>query len=96
WTDPDPTAVDGALDTLVGRVVTLESGGAGIGGTAGGTDNRLIRADGVGDTIQGSALTCDDSGNLSGLASVAIGGTTAASMLYSDSGAGTNRWRMDA
>lgn len=96
WTDPDPVEAADALDTLAGRVVALEAGGASIGGTAGGTDNRLIRADGAGDTIQGSTLTCDDSGNLSGLASVAIGGTTAASMLYSDSGAATNRWRMDA
>lgn len=43
-----------------------------VGGSTGGTDNRLLRADGTGGvTAQNSAVTVDDSGNMSGLAQVA-------------------------
>jgi len=52
-----------------GTITINASGGGGgtIGGSSGGTDNRLIRADGTGGaTIQASAVTLDDSGNLTG------------------------------
>lgn len=47
----------------------------GVYGNVGATDNRLVRSNGVtGGLIQGSAVTLDDSGNLSGLGNVtAIG-----------------------
>lgn len=39
-----------------------------IGGSTGSTDNRLLRADGTGGaTLQASAITVDDSGNMSGV-----------------------------
>jgi hypothetical protein len=47
----------------------------------GSTDNRLIRTDGT-DTkkVQGSAVTCDDSGNLTGVLSVTLTPTLVASL----------------
>lgn len=46
-----------------------------IGGNAGSTDNRLLRADGAGGaTLQGSAVTLDDSGNLTGIAALTSSG----------------------
>jgi hypothetical protein len=47
-------------------------------GTTGATDNRLLRADGTGGlTIQSSAITVDDSGNMSGVGTLAAGVITA-------------------
>lgn len=44
---------------------------AGIAGSTGATDNRILRSDGTGGaTLQNSAVTCDDSGNLSGIPSI--------------------------
>ncbi len=46
-------------------------------GTLGATDNRLLRADGTdGKTAQGSAVTLDDSGNLSGIGAISTGAIT--------------------
>lgn len=43
-------------------------GGGGVAGSTGATDNRLLRADGVGGaTVQNSAVTLDDSGNMTGV-----------------------------
>lgn len=40
-------------------------GGGGIGGSTGATDNRLLRADGTGGlTVQSSAVSVDDTGNV--------------------------------
>jgi hypothetical protein len=48
--------------------LTIASSG-GLGGSTGSTDNRILRSDGTGGaTVQGSAVTIDDSGNISGLA----------------------------
>lgn len=42
-----------------------------IGGSTGATDNRLLRADGTGGaTLQASAITVDDSGNMSGVGTI--------------------------
>ena len=46
---------------------TASGGGGTIGGSTGGTDNALLRADGTGgSTLQNSAISVDDSGNMSG------------------------------
>lgn len=93
------TCIDGLADgSGVTDAAAFRAAIAAPGGTTGGSDNRVLRSDGTGGaTLQSSSLVCDDDGNVSGLASVAIGGTTASSsMLYSDGGAATNRWRMDA
>lgn len=46
-----------------------------MGGTTGATDNRVLRADGAGGaTIQSSAVTIDDSGNVSGVINLTVGG----------------------
>lgn len=54
-----------------------------MGGSTGATDNRILRADGTGgSTVQNSAVTIDDSGNISGLGTISgsgvatIGGVT--------------------
>ena len=75
-------AVSGDLTNLAigttGQVLQVSSGGipewATVSGTgdvtaasAFGTDNRLIRSDGTGKGVQASAVTVDDSGNISGL-----------------------------
>jgi hypothetical protein len=47
-------------------------------GTTGATDNRLLRSDGTGGlTLQSSAITVDDSGNMSGVGTLAAGVITA-------------------
>lgn len=60
------------------NTLTIAStGGGGIGGSTGPTDNRLLRADGTGEaTAQSSAVTVDDSGNISGLGTVGCGAIT--------------------
>lgn len=51
-----------------GITISAAGGGSGsIGGSTGGTDNALLRADGSGgSTLQNSAISVDDSGNMSG------------------------------
>ena len=50
---------------------TLTIANTGLGGSTGSTDNRILRADGTGGaTVQNSAVTIDDSGNISGLAMI--------------------------
>lgn len=64
--------------------------GAGIGGTTGVNDNRVLRADGTGGaTVQSSPVTIDDSGNISGLGTLASGNQTITGTL-AVSGALTN------
>jgi len=68
------TLVSGANIKTVNSTSLLGSGNISvgtIGGSAGATDNRILRADGTGgSTAQGSAVTVDDSGNISGLGSI--------------------------
>jgi hypothetical protein len=48
-----------------GTDVKLGAGGGGIGGSTGGTDNSILRADGSGGaTLQNSPATLDDTGNM--------------------------------
>jgi hypothetical protein len=57
-------------------------------GTTGATDNRLLRSDGTGGlTIQSSAVTVDDSGNMSGVGTLSISGTFTTGGLAFNSGA---------
>ena len=67
---------------------TLTIANTGLGGSTGSTDNRILRADGAGgSTVQNSAVTIDDSGNVSGLGTVGCGAITAPS-LTSPTGSG--------
>jgi hypothetical protein len=63
-----------AADADIG-IQFQRAGDAGtIGGSTGGTDNRLLRADGTGGaTAQSSAIAVDDSGNVSGVGTLASG-----------------------
>jgi hypothetical protein len=57
---------------------TLTIANTGLGGSTGSTDNRILRSDGTGGaTVQNSAVTIDDNGNISGLGTVACGAITA-------------------
>jgi hypothetical protein len=57
-------------------------------GTTGASDNRLLRADGTGGlTVQSSAVTVDDSGNMSGVGTLSISGTFTTGGLAFNSGA---------
>jgi len=50
---------------------TLTISNSGIGGSTGDHDNRILRSDGTGGaTLQNSAVALDDSGNMSGVASL--------------------------
>ena len=52
---------------------------AGIGGSTGATDNCVLRSDGTGGaTLQNSAVTIDDSGNVTGVAGLTASGTVTA------------------
>ena len=52
---------------------------AGIGGSTGATDNRVLRSDGTGGaTLQNSAVTIDDSGNVTGVVALTASGTITA------------------
>ncbi len=55
--------------SVSGDTITVNS--SGIGGSTGAADNRVLRSNGVGgSTAQASAVTIDDSGNISGVGTV--------------------------
>ena len=61
---------------------TLTIANTGLSGSTGSTDNRILRADGTGgSTVQNSAVTIDDSGNISGLGTVGCGAITASGVV---------------
>ncbi len=67
-------AGDYAVADITGLQTSLD---AKVAGSTGSTDNRLLRADGTnGKTVQASVVTVDDSGNCSGLGTVACGSLT--------------------
>lgn len=70
------TLVSGTSIKTVNSTSLLGSGDVSvgtIGGSTGATDNRVVRVDGTGgSTIQGSAVTIDDSGNVSGVGSLTV------------------------
>ena len=77
WTihvDPTDAVTFGveAVNAAWGSVQLSGGGGSGtIDGSTGSSDNRLTRSDGTGgSTIQDSAVTLDDSGNMSGVAAL--------------------------
>lgn len=54
-----------------GALPTMQDASGGVGGSTGATDNRILRSDGTGgSTLQASAASLDDSGNISGLGTV--------------------------
>jgi len=84
-------ATTGGLSVIVitggstGQVLTLQANGtyapatvsAGIGGSVGSTDNRLVRSDGTGgSTVQSTGITVDDSNNVSGMGTLGCGTIT--------------------
>lgn len=84
-------ATTGGLSVIVitggstGQVLTLQANGtyapatvsAGIGGSVGSTDNRLVRSDGTGGvTVQSTGITVDDSNNVSGVGTIGCGAIT--------------------
>lgn len=91
--DPNSAeTIDGVatISLLTGQSLVVASNGTslrtmflsstGIGGSTGATDNRLLRADGTGGvTAQSSAVTVDDSGNMSGLGTITSGQIAASS-----------------
>lgn len=102
------TATIGGLSLLVvsggadGQVLTQQSDGtyapeavsAGIGGSVGSTDNRLVRSDGTGgSTVQSTGITVDDSNNVSGVGTLSVGSgsVSAPSLTMGDAGTGFYR-----
>lgn len=84
-------------DGTSGQVLTTDGSGNTSWGTAGsgdvstssafGTDNRLIRSDGTAKVVQSSGITIDDSDNVTGMASLALG-TTAGGVRLRSRGTG--------
>lgn len=61
-----------AVITALGSIATAVTNSL-IGGSTGATANRLLRSKGTGArALQNSAVTCDDSGNLSGVGTVTV------------------------
>lgn len=88
--DPEAIAQDGATNGQAlawnGSQWAPTTLSGTIGGSTGASDNRLIRSDGVGGvTIQASPITVDDSGNMSGIGTVACGAITSTGA-FSNSG----------
>lgn len=98
------TATLGGLSLLVvsggadGQVLTQQADGtyapenvsAGIGGSVGSTDNRLVRSDGTGgSTVQSTGITVDDSNNVSGMGTLACGAITPTGVITSIAGSKT-------
>ena len=66
------TGISIAYDDSAG---TLTIANTGLGGSTGSTDNRILRSDGTGGaTVQASAVTIDDSGNISGVGTITTSG----------------------
>jgi hypothetical protein len=65
------------------RTLTLpDASGTLLLGALGSTDSRLVRTDGTGgSTAQGSAVTVDDSGNMSGVGTLGVGAITTTGLL---------------
>src|SRR5688572_4899686 len=71
----DPQELGEYIDTLRSDIDTLQAVTPVTAASAFGTDNRLLRSAGTGRGADASAVTCDDSGNISGVGSLAIGGS---------------------
>lgn len=69
------TVTIGSNLSFSGGTLSASGGGGGtLGGSTGGTDNRILRADGTGgSTVQASGITIDDSGNVTGAATYDAG-----------------------
>lgn len=60
--------------SISGTTLNASGGGGTIGGSTGGTDNRILRADGTGGaTLQNTGITIDDSDNVTGAATYDAG-----------------------
>lgn len=96
--DSDLTAIAALTTTSFGRSLltqadaaatrsTIGVGTGTIGGSTGANDNRIIRSDGTaGGTVQASAVTIDDSGNISGLGSVSCGNISGGQVVATTNG----------
>lgn len=94
--DSDLTSIAALTTTSFGRSLltqadaaatrtTIGAGTGTISGSTGATDNRVLRADGTGGaTVQNSAVTIDDSGNISGLGSVSCGSITSTQVIQTN------------
>jgi len=59
--------------SLLVSSVPADLAGGGVGGSTGGTDNAVIRADGTGgSTLQASTVIMDDTGNMTGVSSLGM------------------------
>lgn len=74
WSSPPNNVMDALNFLAAGAIVA-----GGIGGSTGGTDNAVLRADGVGgSTLQSTGVIIDDSNNLTLPGTAIVNGTTSA------------------
>lgn len=85
---PSTLKFAGCTVSFTGSVATVTpAGGAGIGGSTGAADNRLLRSDGAGGaTLQASGITVSDSDQLSGTLQLPRGGAGGVTLAAADSG----------
>lgn len=77
----DPTDFNAVLDDIETAIDTLAGAAPGSGDVSAAaviTDNRLVRGDGGAKGVQDSAVTVDDSGNMSGVGTLATSGVVTA------------------
>lgn len=68
-----PRGSNGEVLTLASGIPSWAAAAGGIGGSTGGTDNAILRADGVGgSTLQSSGVTINDSDAVSGVSSLVL------------------------
>ncbi len=102
---PDSAGTDGYVLKTNGSGVTswvAQSGGSGITAPGTTTDNAIVRWDGIdGSAVQNSAITIDDSGNITGVGAitagtVALGGISAQAYNAFSTSAGAGHAAIDA
>lgn len=71
-------------------IAVADTGGGGIGGSTGSTDNRVLRADGTGgSTLQNSLVGIDDNGDVTGVRRMDFDQTATFDAVYDNGNSGT-------
>lgn len=79
-----------SMDSRWRIIAVADTGGGGIGGSTGSTDNRVLRADGTGgSTVQNSLVGIDDNGDVTGVRRMDFDQTATFDAVYDNGNSGT-------